>query len=158
LKNILIKTGVILSIGLLALSAACGGDDDDDGGDENTPAAEASTAATTAATTEVEPTEEGSDGEGGSADQPSYSEMTESQQSRVDALCGLADDPATALADPSFDPNILLQSAQAGELGLDIAEAAGPLDDALAGTDPAALDAAAADMLAVCEDIGWTAS
>jgi hypothetical protein len=153
LKDVLIKLGVVLSIGALALSAACGGDDDEDAGDENTPAAEATAAATTAA----EPTEGATEAEASSSDQPQLSEMTAGQQESVNTICAVAWDPASADSLP-FDPIITLTSAQAGNYGMDIADAAGPLRDALQGTDDTALATAANNMLIVCTDIGWAPS
>lgn len=159
-KSILIKLGIVTTIGLLVFAAACGGDDSDEAGD-TTPASEAtsaSTAASTAAATVAgDPTPAPDDGDSRS-DQQQFSEMSPETQSGVNALCMLAADPAATLSDPTFDPVLVLNAAQAGQYGPELAEAAGPLSDAYAGTDPAAFDAAVAAMKTVCDDIGWTPS
>ena len=154
MKGILIKLGMAAALGLLVFTAACGGDDDDDGGD-STPASQATSASTVAATAAGEPTPTPDDGDG-SSDQQQFSEMSPQSQNGVNTLCMVAADPVAGLSQAAnFD--VVLQAAQAGEYGPDIGEAAGPLSDAYAGTDPSAFDAAVADMKAVCDDLGWTA-
>jgi hypothetical protein len=154
-KSILIKFGIVAAMGLLVFAAACGGDDDDEGGD-STPVSQATSASTAAATVAAEPTDAPDDG-GGSSDQPQFSEMSAETQSGVNTLCMIAADPVAGLSQAT-NINLTLAAAQAGQFGPEIGEAAGPLSDAYAGTDPAAFDAAVADMKTVCDDIGWTPS
>jgi len=157
-KNILIKLGIVAAMGLLVFAAACGGDDDDDGGD-STPASQAtsaSTAASTPAATQAAEPTDAPDDDGGSSDQQQFSEMSAESQSAVNTLCMIADDPAAGLSQ-AVNLEVTLQAAQAGQYGPAIGEAAGPFSDAYAGTDPAAFDAAVADLKAACDDIGWTA-
>jgi hypothetical protein len=155
-KNNLIRLGTVVVMGLLVFAAACGGDDGDDGGD-GTPASQPTSASTAPAATTVagDPTDEPDD-DAGSSGQQQFSEMSPQSQDAVNTLCMIAADPATGLAQ-AVNIEITLQAAQAGQYGPDIADVAGPFNDAYAGTDPAAFDAAVADMKAVCDDIGWTA-
>jgi hypothetical protein len=103
-----------------------------------------------------DPTTAADDGNSSSGQQQ-FSEMSPESQNGVNTLCTVAADPVAGLA-AAVDFDLVLQAAQAGQYGPDISEAAGPLSDAYAGTDPAAFDAAVADMKAVCDDIGWTPS
>lgn len=161
MKDTLLKIGAVAAIGLLVFTAACGGDDDEDGGD-STPASNgtppateaATTAATAAATAAGEPTDAPEGGDGGGQQQ--FSEMSAEVQSGVNSLCTVAADPVAGLSS-GINLDVPLQAARAGEYGPDFADPAESFSAAYAGTDPAAFDSAAADILAVCEDIGWTA-
>jgi hypothetical protein len=154
LKGTLIKLGIVAAMGLLVFAAACGGDDDDDGND-STPASQATSASTSTATVAEDPTTAPDDGDGNSGQQQ-FSEMSADVQDGVNGLCSVAADPVAGLSS-GINLDIALQAALAGEYGPDFPGPAESFKDAYAGTDPAAFDAAAADMLAVCEDIGWTA-
>jgi hypothetical protein len=157
MKTTLITLSTLVTAGLMVFAAACGGDDDD-GGADSTPASQAtsvSTAAPTPAATQAEEPTDAPDDDGGS-DQQQFSEMSAEVQDAVNSLCTVAEDPVAGLSS-GINLDIALQAALAGEYGPDFPGPAESFRDAYAGTDPAAFDAAAADMLAVCEDIGWTA-
>lgn len=155
MKSTLIKLGIVAAMGLLVFTAACGGDDDDDGGD-GTPASQATRASTAAATAPAaDPTSAPDDGDGGGGQQQ-FSEMPPESQNGVNTLCMIAADPVAGLSQ-AVDIDAVLQAAQAGQYGPEIAQVAGPFSEAYAGTDRAAFDAAVADMKDVCDDIGWTA-
>jgi hypothetical protein len=160
-KRIVVKLGIVAAMGLLVFAAACGGDDDDNGGD-STPASQATTASqptsapTAAATAAGEPTDAADDGNGG-GEGTQFSDLSPEDQDGVNTLCMVAEDPATGLSQAN-NLDVVLQAAEAGEYGPEIGAAAGPFNDAYAGTDPSGFDAAVADLKAACDDIGWEPS